>query len=120
MGSPPIITELNVILWFFLALICKLFGFIVSHLRIVAGQARSVPAGHAKHGVLGPFHPCLSPLPELSRAEVLQGVTIVTGGNWTECECVGTAARAFEVFTLNGQVILCKVQEIKHGSSCND
>ncbi|GAA6097362.1 uncharacterized [Tachysurus ichikawai] len=32
------------------------------------------PAGRAKRGVLRPFHPCLSPLPELSRAEVLQEV----------------------------------------------
>lgn len=62
------------------------------------------PAGRANCGTLGPFHLCLSPLPELSRAEVLEGVTIVTGGNWPERERVGTAATAFfEVFPLNGQ-----------------
>lgn len=77
-------------------------------------------AGRAKCGVLRPFHPWLSPLPELSRAEVLQEVTIVTGSNWPECECVGTAATAFEVFTLNVQVVLCKMEEIKHDASYHD
>lgn len=42
----------------------------------------------------------------------------MTGSNWPEC--VGTAATAFEVFTLNVQVVLCKMEEIKHDASYHD
>lgn len=84
-----------------MALISKVFGSIVSDLKQRSALCSLGPVGRGNCGALGPFHLCLSPLPELSRAEVLEGVTIVTGGNWPECESVGTAATAFEVFTLN-------------------